>query len=267
MKFAHLLSRITSTPWLITQDALEGINALIEARINNPAADPAPRAEEGSGTATSAADNVAVIGIRGVIGKRLSMMEAACGGVDIEAVERAFDMANADSNISRIVLHIDSPGGTVTGVPELAEKIYSKKRKPVMAFSDTKVASAAYYLASAADEIVVTPTAIVGSIGVVLQVRETLNAEAADGRTRLRVFRSGADKAAGVDGPISPEQAAAFQAQVDKLGAMFRADVTKARPSVTAESMTGMTWFGEEAVGRHLADRMVQNFAEALSSG
>jgi ClpP class serine protease len=265
MRFAHLLSRVTGTPWLITQDALENINTLLESRIAGITSEPV--GAQAVDAPSKAPAGTAVIPIRGVIGKRLSSMEMMCGGADIEAIEAAFDAANADSNISRIVLAVDSPGGTVTGVPELAKKMYDRKRKPMIAVSDTVMGSAAYYLASAADEIIVTPTANVGSIGVVLQVRETLSTAAADGRTRLRVFRSGDDKMIGSDAPLTEAQAAMYQARTDKLGEMFRSDVTKARPNIADESMTGLTYFGEEAVTRGLADRVVRSLAEALANG
>lgn len=261
MRFAHILSRVTGTPWFITQDALEGINALLESRMLGIALQEV-KSELPSGL--SAAVGTAVISVNGIIGKRLDGMEMACGGCDVGALESAFDSANNDAAVGRIVLHMHSPGGTVTGIPELAQKIYDTKRKPVIAVSDTIMGSAAYYLASAADEIAVTPTANIGSIGTVLQVREVLSTTAADGKTRLRVFRSGADKMIGVDAPLTEAQAAIYQDRIDKLGAMFRSDVTKARPSVQADSMTGLAYFGEEAVARGLADRLVPNLAAEL---
>jgi ClpP class serine protease len=263
MRFAHILARVTGTPWFITNDALENIAALLEVRINGrmidgttPDAPPPPPA---------APKGTALIPVGGLIGKRLSSLEMVCGGVDVDWMRAAFDKANAAADVDRIVLHIHSPGGTVAGVPELARHIYDTKAKPVVAVSDTVMGSAAYYLGSAADEIAVTPTAVVGSIGVVLQVRETLTPTAVDGRTRLRVFRSGNDKMAGTDGPLSEAQAAALQERVDMLGEMFRSDVRKARPTVAADSMTGLSWFGEEAVRRGLADRLVADLSEVLS--
>jgi ClpP class serine protease len=261
MKFVHLLSRVTGTLWFITEDALRNVSALLESRIAGIALQPAEAVERKPLLAAS--PGVAVIPIHGIIGKRLSPMEMMCGGADIEAIEAAFDQANADPAVSRIKLHIDSPGGTVVGVPELARKIYDTKRKPVEAVSDTMIGSAAYYLASAADSITVTPTTTVGSIGAVLQVRETIDTKAADGRSRLRVFRSGDDKFAGADAPLTEAQATAYQTRVDHLGNMFRADVVKARPRISTDSMTGLAYFAEEAKARHLVDHIVPSLAPA----
>ncbi|HEY1111125.1 MAG TPA: S49 family peptidase [Opitutaceae bacterium] len=261
MKFVHLLARLTGTFWYITEDALDNITHLLESRLAGVALQTPLFKAEAAGSAAGS-PGTAVIPIRGVIGKGLSSLEMACGGADINAIEKAFNQANADPAVQRIVLAIDSPGGTVTGVPELARHIWDTKSKPVQARSDSLIGSAAYYLAAAADEIVVTPTTAVGSIGVVAQVRETLDSTSADGRTRLRVFRSGADKLMGSDGPLSDTQAAHMQERADFLGDMFRAFVTETRPGVTAESMTGLTYFGEDAVKRGLATRVVSSLSE-----
>lgn len=263
MKFVHLLSRLTGTFWFITEDALENITHLLESRIAGVALQSAALKADSSEVALRVSAGTAVIPIRGVIGKGLSPMEMACGGADLNAIEKAFDQANGDPAISKIILAIDSPGGTVTGVPELAQKMWDTKSKRLEARSEGLIGSAAYYLASAADEIVVTPTTTVGSIGVVGQIRETLDPKSPDGRTRLRVFRSGVDKMMGSDGPLTEEQAGHMQARADFLGQMFRDFVGTTRPRAKADSMTGLTYFGAEAVRRGLADRVEQSLATA----
>jgi len=260
MKFVHLLSRLTGTYWLITDEALENIAHLLESRLIAGIA-LEPKVERVVPNALSSANGTATIAIQGVIGKNLSPLEMACGGADIGAIQAAFDQANADPAISAIHLAIDSPGGTVTGVPELARHIYETKAKPVIARSDSMIGSAAYYLASAADEIEVTPTTQVGSIGVVAQIRETVDPKSADGRTRLRVFRSGSDKMMGTDAPLTKVQEEHMQSRADYLGEMFRAFVTTSRPAIKAESMTGLTYFGVDAVARGLADRVVPSLS------
>lgn len=261
MQFVHLLSRLTGTFWFITEDALDNITHLLESRLAGVALQNATVKAEAPAP-TAAPRGTAVIPVRGVIGKGLSSLEMACGGADIAAIEKAYNQANADPAVERIVLAIDSPGGTVTGVPELARHIADTKSKPVQARSETLIGSAAYYLAAAADEIIVTPTTVVGSIGVVAQVRETLDAKSPDGRTRLRVFRSGADKLMGSDGPLSDTQAAHLQERADYLGGLFRAFVSEQRPSIKPESMTGLTYLGEDAVARGLATRVVSSLSE-----
>lgn len=271
MRYLHVLSRVTGSLWLITEDALANLSAVLEARINYPKA-PAPGVGEGLPAAepprlAGARPGDAVISVSGVIGKRLSMMETMCGATDVDRLAEAFDAAQADPAVQRIVLHIDSPGGTVTGVPELAARMADEKRKPMIAVSDTVIASAAYWLASAADEIRVTPTAQVGAIGVVMQVRDGVEPGPAGApRARLRVFRSGAHKAMGVDGPLTEAQAAHIQAQVDAIGAEFRGFVSAARgPRVPASAMEGLTYRGLQAQDLGLVDAVYPSLASALA--
>src|SRR5207302_11309430 len=77
-----------------------------------------------------------------------------------------FDAAIADPNVSAVVLDTDCPGGSAAGTPELASKIRAARgKKPIIAVANALMASAAYWIASAADEIVATPSADVGSVG------------------------------------------------------------------------------------------------------
>lgn len=259
MKFVHLLSRLTGPLWLITEDALANITHLMEMRIEGLSI--ANLGEKCTAPAASVVNGVATIPIHGVIGKRLSPMEMACGGADVDAIDAAFTAANEDPRVNKIVLDIDSPGGQVTGVPELARKIYETKAKQVEARSDTLIGSAAYFLAASADSITVTPTARVGSIGAALQVREALDTKSPDGRSRLRIFRSGEDKLAGADGPLSKSQEAAAQAMVDEVGTLFRDHVRLTRPRVAEASMTGLAFTGRDAMRRGLVDSVEQSLS------
>jgi len=97
------------------------------------------------------------------------------GGTSITGFRAAFRQALRDPSVSAIIFDVDSPGGTIDGVPELADEIFAARgRKPMVAVANTQMASAAYWIASAADEIVVTPSGSVGSIGV-LTAREDLS--------------------------------------------------------------------------------------------
>lgn len=276
MRYLHVLSRVTGSLWLITEDALANLSAVLEARINYPEA----RVRLGAGASydddkddappqrlRGARPTDAVIPVSGFLGKRLSMMEAMCGATDVDWIWQAFDDAQANPAVQRIVLHIDSPGGTVTGIPELAARMADEKRKPLIAVSDTLIASAAYWLASAADEIRITPTTEVGSIGVVMQVRDGVEpGPAGASRTRLRVFRSGAHKAMGLDVPLTEAQAAHLQAQVDSIGAEFRGFVSAARgPRVPASAMEGLTYRGLQAQDLGLVDAVYPSLAAALA--
>lgn len=267
MRFAHILNRVTGTPWLITEDALHNITQLLEARIRGDSVAAELVGGDGGKVAPGlpgARPGDAIIPIHGVIGKRLSPLEMMCGGTDVDALALAYDTANADPAISRIILDVDSPGGTVTGVPELAEHILATKSKEVLAVSDTLIGSAAYYLAAAADRILATPTARIGSIGTVLSVRERAENKPDEDGMRLRVFRSGQHKMMGLDGPLTDEQAAHLQGEVDTLGDDFRDFVTRTRRA-PAGALQGFTYSGPAAVRARLVDAIVPNLAASLA--
>ena len=115
-------------------------------------------------------DGVAHIKISGVLQKEEDFWSMFFGGVTIYGdIRRAIDSANADESVNQIVLHIDSPGGEVDGVDETAMAI-KKSAKKITARVEGMAASAAYWLASQASEIVASsPTDYVGSIGVVCE--------------------------------------------------------------------------------------------------
>src|SRR5690606_30919548 len=95
------------------------------------------------------------------------------GAVSVGILARDFSEALANPKIRGIVLEIDSPGGEATGINELGKMIAAGARqKPVIAYGGGMVASGAYWLASAAGEIVVDETAMLGSIGVVITARK-----------------------------------------------------------------------------------------------
>lgn len=279
MRYAHIHSRITSTPWFIDESTLTAITQLLQSRINGTASitplrirnhDDNPDLEgsdddEPDSPVPSAVQGVALIPVSGILGKHLSKMETMCGGCDMDAVRSRFDQAMADPAVRAVVLCINSPGGMAIGCHELFTHMYERKTKPLYAFTDTICGSAAYYLACAADSIITAPTAQVGSIGSMLIVRDDSEMLAKMG-VKFSIIRSGKWKGLGHPSqPLSKEGAAILQKTVDTLGAQFRADVSRARPSLAAEEMEGLSHLGREAVARHLADEVVLDLQELLA--
>jgi signal peptide peptidase SppA len=112
--------------------------------------------------------NILIVPIRGVITQRSSWLSELFGGTDTESIGRMVEAGVLDPTIDAIVLDIDSPGGEVSGTPELSKKIFGLRgKKPIVAVANADMASAAYWIGSAADEIAVIPSGMVGSIGVV----------------------------------------------------------------------------------------------------
>jgi len=177
---------------------------------------------------------VAVVKAAGTLMKGQSSM----GGTSTIQLRRDIRQAAADASVCGILLAIDSPGGTIAGTPELAADIRAARRKkPVWAHIDDMGASAAYWVASQADQVFANhATAGVGNVGTVFAVTDTSEAMAKEG-VRVSVFATGPLKAAGYRGtPLTDEQKAMFQGLVDDAQSHFDTAVKGGR-SLNAEQM------------------------------
>jgi capsid assembly protease len=190
-------------PWLITEDGLAQILAVaaredldmaavdraVKARAAAPQAIALRGATRLSGTVTvGVRDRVAVVPIIGPVFRYSNLMTQISGATSLQLLARDFQTAADSSEISAIVLSIDSPGGQASGIAELAGVIRAaRSRKPITAYVGDLAASAAYWLATAAEEIVLSPTGIVGSIGAVIQVSDTTTRDAAAGVRRSAI--------------------------------------------------------------------------------
>ncbi len=120
-----------------------------------------------TGSRTTVRQGAAIIPIVGTIFRRESLWSQLFG-FSVEGLALDLEAAARDESIHRIILEVDSPGGQATGISETAAMIREiAARKPVIAYVDGMAASAAYWLASAADRIVTSDTGLLGSIGVV----------------------------------------------------------------------------------------------------
>lgn len=212
---------------------------------------------------------VAVIKVHGVITKAASFWTEFFGGTSTDALQAAVLAARDDQAVSSIVLHFDSPGGGVYGVDETADIIAAvAKRKPVVAFTDGLMASAAYWLASAATRIVATPSAEVGSIGV-YAVHFDHSGELAEAGIVPTLIKAGEHKAEGNPfQPLSDEDRAALQARIDETYGRFTRRVAKGRgvPVDTARGAAfgaGRVVGAAQAVEAGMADE-IGTFADVL---
>lgn len=179
---------------------------------------------------------VEVISVNGVISAKPDIFERYGLGKSALSVAGAVRRAVADERIKAIVLDVNSPGGTVYGVPEAAAEILSLRgTKPIIAVANHFMASAAYWLASACDEIVVSPSAEVGSIGVYTMHVDFSQALEAEG-VKITFIQAGEHKTEGNPfQPLSEEAQAAIQAAVDHYYGMFLAAVARGRGRSVAE--------------------------------
>jgi len=271
MRFPRILAAIRSTPWAALPSTVHAIHAAVIAAAGR---DGLPRADLGQDEPMPepepaymiSPDGIAVIRVQGIIGKHLSSMETMCGGYDLDTLAPALAASAADSRVRERVLYIDSPGGTCTGVPEAFAAVRrSAEAKPVFGFTDSQACSAAQWIASACDRFAITTSATVGSIGVYCALVDESAAWAKDGY-RLELVKAGTQKAAGIAGaPITADDVAGFQRNVDAIYGMFVADVRTGRGLVDDAALQGQTFMGADAVAANLADDVVTDLSDLLA--
>lgn len=196
--------------------------------------------------------NIAVIPIVGPLSK-----DGYWGTSTLDLREKLFAAEN-DASIDGVLLSIDSPGGTVAGTMEAADAVYRmKKRKPVVAFAEDLMASAAYWIGSVADEIVASPMSEVGSIGTVAAVMDMSAAAGAAGY-KVHVISTGAYKGMLTPGaPVEDAHLAEVRRRVEEMNMYFLGAVAKNRrmgEKKMAEVSDGRVWMGEDAVRLGLVD-------------
>lgn len=162
----RLMEVLTQTQWAVMPQTLRALHAV----VRGGALDDSQRkhfhaAAEGS----MPQGRPGVIAINGPIIPRATWFSGASGAASIDNLTAQLKEAEADADVDRIVLVIDSPGGAVTGVADFAHNVRNCP-KPTTAYVIGMAASAAYWIASAADQIVIAPTALTGGIGTVLTV-------------------------------------------------------------------------------------------------
>lgn len=192
-------------------------------------------------------NQVAIIPIEGTIYRYADMFTDLCGGVTTETLSKDIRNARNDPNVSAIVLHIDSPGGEAYAIGELAHQIRATNTvKPVIAYGDGDVCSAAYYLAVGAGRVVVSPSAFVGCIGTIAVVR---NPELDEGKVKPYINVVSTQSPKKVPDLSSEEGMQQIKTSVDDLAAEFILDVATFR-GTTVENVTENFGQGDILIGR-----------------
>lgn len=208
---------------------------------------------------------IGVIAIEGPIVRKPDIFaRVLMGATDALEIGDAIREASERDDIKAVFLDIDSPGGTVAGTPELAAAVASlNERKPVYAFSSGLMASAAYWIASQARAIYATPSAQVGSIGVVQAVVDDSGALDRDG-IKVEVFSVGKYKAMGAPGTsLTDDQRDLIQSNLAEIAEEFHTAVMARGRSIPADAMEGQTFSGRQAQRYNLAG-MVSDRSEAM---
>lgn len=253
-------------PWAIHADMLPTVvfaatRGARNATAEDPVAAESPqsRGRDRAGD-LRASTGVAVIQVSGVITPRGSWIARLFGDSGgLEEMQKHLREAAAKPDVAGIVLDIDSPGGTVTLVPETAQLVREiRDTKPVIAVANTLAASAAYWIASAASEVLVVPSGEVGSIGVYSTHLDYSRAYEQEGITPT-LISAGRHKTEGNHyEPLSDEAREEMQRRVDEIHNEFVADVAAGRGTSTGrvrkEFGEGRCVAADEAVRRGMAD-------------
>jgi ClpP class serine protease len=237
------IEAVLAQQWAIMPEMLDTITSIaereseyhgnlqaLEARLGRPL---------GNTMTATVRDGVAVIPLEGPLFRRANLMTEFSGATSYEVAARDFAQAMADPTVSAVMLNIDSPGGEVNGASELAQLVAAAD-KPVWAYVGGTVASAAYWIASAADRIVTADTAIAGSIGV--QSGYTVRDPKPGEKSYRFVSSQSPMKNAS---PETEAGAAQMQATVDALAQVFVETVARNR-NTSVESV--LQSFGQGAV-------------------
>lgn len=272
-RYAHVISEFLNTPWAIDKRKLEAMQQVlllraagqrfsvdeIHARIG--ATDQHERRFTAAAGDGKKPGMIAVLPVYGVIANRMNMFDDISGGTSTEKLTKQFRSFVANADVKTIVLDFDSPGGSVYGVEELAQEIFeARDKKRIVAQVNPLCASAAYYLAASAHEVVITPSGECGSIGVYC-AHQDISKMAEMMGVKVTLIDAGKYKTEGNEfEPLSDEARTFMQSRVNDYYDMFVDAVAQGRGVKAADVRKG---FGEgrvlgaaEAVRVGLADRI-----------
>jgi len=212
---------------------------------------------------------VAVIPVYGVIVPRANTLTDISGGISFETLSTQVRSATSDPNVSAILFDVDSPGGNAAGATEFAKVVRAATaKKRTVAHANHLMASAAYWAMCGCSELVASPSAEVGSIGV-LTIHEDLSKAMQMEGVAPTLISAGKYKTEGnTCEPLSDEAQAFLQQRVNEIYATFVKDVSKGRKVPIDDVRSG---FGEgravgaqEALSLGMVDR-IEDFNDTLS--
>ena len=248
-----LIAQFLSTPWALMPERLAAMSAVLgrwQAGIAatpdvmaQVRADAEAREARRATTQQVATGGIAILNLHGVVTQRGNMADdiSGPGSISIEKFTAAFRAVLADSQVGAIVIDIDSPGGSVYGVGELAAEIVAARgTKPIIGVANSLAASAAYWIGCACDELYVTPGGEVGSIGV-WQAHDDVSAAMDAAGVKRTYISAGKFKVEGNPmEPLADDARAFMQSRVDDYYGMFTKAVAKGRGVPIAQVREGM---------------------------
>lgn len=256
------LTELLTAPWAIVPDSLREMQEIYTTHLKGPKIDIAaiearlgrPLANEQQ-SYTLREGGIAVLSVEGVLAPKANLLTQISGGVSTQMLVNQIRSAGADTRVKALVQAIDSPGGSVFGLPEWGAAVSEVAAiKPVVTVSDGTLFSAAYWGGSAANAIYLTGgMAQAGSIGVYARMGLS---QPDPGAVE---FVRGKYKRGGINGQApSAEYMAYYESQLDYMYSLF-VDTVAANRGTDAETVLSMmadgrTFIGQQAVDAGLVD-------------
>ena len=240
MKRHLLVAEFLATPWALQRERLTAF-AGVMGRWASGAEAESGAAVKKSTPAAARAGAISVLPLHGVIVQRANLATEYCGGTSTQQFSGLLRDAMADDTVSHLLIDIDSPGGSVYGVAELADEIRAAGAiKPIVGIANSLAASAAYWLGSACGELYVTPGGEVGSIGVWQAHEDWSKAMEQDG-IDVTLISAGKFKVEGNPyQPLDDEARAFMQSRVDDYYTDFTQAVARGRKVSVTHVRDGM---------------------------
>jgi signal peptide peptidase SppA len=253
MKGELLIAEFLSTPWALMPERIEAFSSILrrwtkgqvatQAVMVQVNADKEAREARRESNTRAGGGAIAVLPLYGVITQRGNMADdlSGPGSVSTQRFSAALRDALADETIGSILIDIDSPGGSVYGVSELADEIYQARgKKSIVAIANSLAASAAYWVGAAASEFYVTPGGEVGSIGVWMAHEDWTKAMDEFG-VKVTLISAGKFKTEGNPYETLPAEARDFmQSRVNDYYGAFTKGVARGRNVAIGSVREGM---------------------------
>jgi len=262
---SYVLQAFVETPWAILPRQLIVLQEIVVRHVSGEKLDAEEVQTRMHGAVRTTADRrvnaVAVLPLFGTIFPRANLMTQMSGATSAELFGKEFAKLVRDPEVSAIVLDVDSPGGQVDGIEEISQQIFDARgQKPIVAVVDHLMASAAYWIGSAAEEIVISPSGEAGSIGV-FAVHEDVSAALEKEGIKVSLLSAGKYKTEGNPyEPLTDDARNAILARVHDYYNAFTDSVARNRGVKPAIVRNG---FGEgrvvgarQAVELGMADRV-----------
>jgi len=283
INYPYLASMVFNTPLLATPALLEAVQRalmprLIGASENGASPDPAmvdPRYTDYDQQTVEmrTTGGVTVIPVHGITTTRRGMIDANCMEVvSYEKLSSLLDAALNSDRVEHIVLDMNTPGGAAVGCFDFAERIYNARGiKPISAIVNYAAYSAGYMIASACDEIIVSTTSGVGSIGVIAAHVDLSKALDNDGLKITTFYRGDHKNDLSPYEPLTDTAAATLNAELDALYELFVESTARNRNISTAKvraTQAGL-FRGEKAITAGLADKLMypQDAVNQIAAG